>query len=70
MSPQGFKCEKTALEKALAADFEANEKRYRYGCAGHRFSLHGDLVLSTRDARSPYTGRTRSLHGEKGFSRG
>lgn len=26
-----YKCEKTALEKALAADFEANEKRYREG---------------------------------------
>ena len=46
MSPQGFKCEKTALEKALAADFDANEKRYRYGCAGHRFSLHGEKGFS------------------------
>ena len=26
-----YKCEKTALEKALAADFEVNEMKYRDG---------------------------------------
>ena len=70
VSPQGFKCEKTALEKALAADFEANEKRYREGCAGHRFSHHGLSNLPSRKMRSPLTGEATSLHGEKGFSRG
>ena len=48
-----YKCEKTALEKALAADFEANEKRYREGRVGHRFSPHGGSVLPSRRFRFP-----------------
>ena len=66
-----YKCEKTALEKALAADFEANEKRYREalpppqlvlrgqarrgGRVGHRFSPHGAGDLPSRREYSPLT---------------